>query len=118
MIPKPPTCGRELFWTTNGVADGSADAKHIVAAEAAGVHRICVTVTVDVIVVNLGTDKNVVPEVVTDTGAQVLHEFVLAGVVDAAAKITTGSGEGIVEAGAGEADASERLRAAAGNGRG
>ena len=80
-----------------GVADGRADAKHV-----AGVEPLIV---LDVVVVSLRAHEDVrqvVPNVVTEAGAEVLHEMIAAGEVDA-----SGAAAGIddVEPVAGNADA-------------
>lgn len=89
-----------LVWT-DGVADGSADAEDIVGAEAS---RIDVGVALDVVVVNLGAYEDMVPNVIAETEAQVLHEVMGAGVVDASAEDTTRDNRRDVEASAVDAD--------------
>ena len=90
---------RELVGT-EGVADRCAEADQVVGME--------LGVVLDVIVANLGTDKNVTPNVVADAAAKIFHEMIAAGVVDAAGDITRGRQ---IESSAGNADSGNQVEA-------
>jgi hypothetical protein len=88
---------------TDGVSDRRAYAKHI-----AGVKP---EIVLDVVVVSLGTHKDVgqmVPNVIAEASADVLHEVIAAGVVNAS---RGGTGGKDVEAVAGNADAGQKVEA-------
>src|SRR6266446_5862277 len=68
-IPNPAT-SKVLVWA-DGVADRGPCAKHVVVAED-------VSVVIDVVVVNLGTNKNVSPDVVADAAADIRQEVTTA----------------------------------------
>jgi hypothetical protein len=96
-----------LIWA-DGVSNRGADSEHIVGVERAVI--LGVVVILDVVVLNLGTDKGVVPDVIAETGADVLHEVIAAGVVDAGtSEGATGDDGRDVEAGAGDSDAAEKI---------
>jgi hypothetical protein len=90
---------------TEGVADGSADSEHVAGAEAV---VLDVGVVLDVIVVNLGTDKKVVPGVIADAAGEMLHEVIGADIVRSA---RTAGRAGGVESGAGSADTTHKVEA-------
>src|SRR5260370_556066 len=90
---------RELVGT-EGVADRCAEADQVVGME--------LGVVLDVIVANLGTDKNVAPNVVADAAAKIFHEVIAAGVVDAAGDIARGWE---IESSAGDADSGHQVEA-------
>ncbi len=60
-----------------------------------------VGVALDVVVVNFGAHEDVTPNVIADTAAEVFHEVVAAGVVDASAADVAAHYLVDVEAGAG-----------------
>ena len=86
----------------DGVPDGRADAEYVVGAKNVGV-------ILNVVVVNLGADKEMVPDVIAETGAEILHEVITGGVVDATGKVAARSGIRHVEACAGDADTAEKI---------
>lgn len=83
-----------------GVADGRADAEHVVGVE--------LDIVMDVVVVNLGANENLSPDIVANTAAKMFHEVIAAGVVDATGSVARG---GQVESVAGDADAGEKVQA-------
>ena len=94
---------REGLVVTDCVSDGAADTEDVVGVE--------LDVILDVVVVNLGADKEVVPNVVAQTAAEVFHEVITAAVIDAATEVTAGGHFRYVEARAGDADAAEEVGA-------
>lgn len=90
-----------LFWSTDGVADGGANAKQTVGREVIGVVQ-------DVVVMDLRTHKDMSPHVVTNSGTHIDEEMV------AADKIVAGETVGAIrhiEAGALPADATHQIQA-------
>jgi hypothetical protein len=63
---------------TDGVADGTADAEDVRGVELIGI-------VLDVIVADFGAHKEMMPDVVANAGAKILHEMIAAGVIDATA---------------------------------
>jgi len=105
MISNPrPGGGVKSLVVADGISDGSAHTEYVVGAKDVGV-------VLNVVVVNLRADKEMVPDVVAETGTEILHEVVTGGVVDAAGKVGARSGIGHVEAGAGNADAAKEIEA-------
>src|SRR5437660_536599 len=85
----------------DGISDGGADADHVVGVE--------LGVVVNVVIANLGADEDVAPNVVADTAAEIFHEVIVAGVVDAAGDVARGRRK--IETGAGDADAGNKVEA-------
>jgi len=83
-----------------GVADGGADSDHVV--------RVELDIVLDVVVVNLGADKDLSPNVVANPGAKMFQEVVAVGVVDAAGDVARVCQ---VESVAGDADAAKEIQA-------
>ena len=102
--------GRQTLVTTaNGVSDGSSHAEEVVAAKTAGVRDVRLAVAIDVVVMNFGAHEKIVPGVIANAAAKILHELVIAGVVDAAAKVAARRCKRIIEADAGDADTAEQV---------
>ena len=93
----------QILVAADGVADRRSNAKDVVAVE--------FNIVLDVVVVNLGPHKHVVPDVVADAGTQVLHEVIAAGVVDATAEVAALHDRWLVEARGGDADATHQVKA-------
>src|SRR5580704_6473072 len=104
-------------WSTNrglvstaaeGIADRSPDPERFVGAEGvSGAACLGVVVILDVVVVNLRTDKNMAPDVKANAASDVRHEVVGADVVDT----TAARGARDVEAVIASADASHQVEA-------
>jgi hypothetical protein len=105
MISNPrPLGGVKSLVVADGISDGSAHAEYVVGAEHVGV-------VLNVVVVNFGAHEKVVPHVVADAAAQILHEVITGGVVDATGEVAARGGVGHIEAGAGDADAAKEISA-------
>jgi hypothetical protein len=86
-----------------GVSDRRAYAKHVV--------RIETLIVVDVVVVTLGTHEDVgqvVPKIIAEASAEILHEVIAGGVVDASGDAAGGKE---VEVVAGNADTGQNIEA-------
>lgn len=89
---------------TNSVADGASHSKHAVAVE--------LDIVLDVIVVNFRTHEEVVPHVIANAGAEMLHEVIATGVVNtAAAEIAAGSNLWNIKSSGGNADTAHQIQA-------
>jgi hypothetical protein len=90
----------ELFGAES-VSDRGADSKHLVRVEA--------EIVLDVIVVSLRADKEVTPNPIANASADIFHEVIAAGVVDATPVDVARTKK--VEAVAGNADAAHEVEA-------
>jgi len=97
--------GRGLVLIAKGVADGSANTEDVVGVEVSVI--VDVAVVLDVVVVNFGPDKHVLPEIVAETGAQLLHEVIGADVV----RVTRGGSSRLVKPRVRSADAGGKVKA-------
>jgi hypothetical protein len=88
---------------TDGIPERATDAKYAV--------RVEFDIVLDMVVVDFRAHKKVVPEVVTNAGAKMLHKVIAAGVVDTPSEIAASDDLRNVETGGGDADAAHQVEA-------
>lgn len=105
MISNPrPLSRSQTLIVADGISDRRAHTEDVVGAKHIGV-------VLNMVVVNFGANKEMVPDVIAETGAKILHEVIAGGVVDATRKVAAGSGIRHIETGAGNADAAKKIEA-------
>ena len=91
------------MFTADRVSDGSAYANQVIRVEISVVGEA--VVVLNVIVVNLGAHENMVPDVIADAAAEMLHEVIGADVV----RIARGRSSRSVKAGIAGSDPSHKI---------